>query len=287
MEKFKKGQLQLEASRTANQDWNLLQICINLLQSLGEFWQKVGVVEESIKAIIFTKKEEEKENFRYKMVGKRELNDFQKMLNRFTENDAKFVIFDNLEPQISVIAKDIHQTMLLTVFKPIENYFMRFEICESNSSGDSDLPDFSMAPMEFITEIGQYLLTLPQHLEPLLLSPASPLKTALEMSETNYNQNIPSADVLLSLVADETCALFQEKISKITKISDDFGAKQLATDIEYLQSILEELGLSIWSQLKSTAVLMKVKTENYSAQSTGMDPRLVTFIRQMRNIISE
>ncbi|CAO1390021.1 unnamed protein product [Diamesa hyperborea] len=287
LEKFKKGQLQLEASRTANQDWNLLQICINLLQSLGEFWQKVGDVEESIKAIIFTKKEEEKENFRYKMIGKRELNDFQKMLNRFTENDSKFVIFDNLEPQIAFIAKDIHQTMLLTVFKPIENYFMRFEICESNSSGDSDLPDFSMAPMEFITEIGQYLLTLPQHLEPLLLSPASPLKTALEMSENNYQQNIPSADVLLSLVADETCALFQEKISKITKISDDFGAKQLATDIEYLQSILEELGLSIWSQLKSTAVLMKVKTDNYSAQSTGMDPRLVTFIRQMRNIISE
>lgn len=287
MEKFKKGQLQLEASRTANQDWNLLQICINLLQSLGEFWKKVGVVEETIKAIIFTKKEEEKENFRYKMVGKRELNDFQKMLNRFSESDAKFVIFDTLEPQIAVIAKDIHQTMLLTVFKPIENYFMRFEICESNSGGDSDLPDFSMSPMEFITEIGQYLLTLPQHLEPLLLSPAPPLKTALEMSENNYQQNIPSADVLLSLVADETCALFQEKISKITKISDDFGAKQLATDIEYLQSILEELGLSIWSQLKSTAVLMKVKTDNYSAQSTGMDPRLVTFIRQMRNIISE
>jgi len=43
------------------------------------------------------------------------------------------------------------------------------------------MPSFSFAPQESITQIGQYLLTLPQHLEPLLLSPSSLLKQALEV----------------------------------------------------------------------------------------------------------
>lgn len=72
-------------------------------------------------------------------------------------------------------------------------------------------------------------------------------------------------------------------MTQVMSISDG-GAKQLATDIEYLASVLEDLGLTISSQLKQISQLLKVKGDNYLSASSGVDARLVARIRQMRNI---
>lgn len=148
-----------------------------------------------------------------------------------------------------------------------------------------DMPAFSFAPQESITQIGQYLLTLPQHLEPLLLSPSTLLKQALEMCHIKYAQAIPSADILLSLVVAQCCVLYQTQILQIKSLSNA-SSKQLAVDIEYLSSVVEELGLSLTTSLTQILTLLKASPENYLSLSAGCEPRLVTAIRQMRNIIS-
>jgi conserved oligomeric Golgi complex subunit 7 len=193
------------------------------------------------------------------------------------------VIFESLANPIDLVVADSHQMLLRLIFAPIETYFKKLEINNSDSDSTADLPDYSFTPHEYITEIGQFLLTLPQNLEPLLLNPQKPLKLALEMSDPSYKDNIPSADILLSLIADETCALYQEKVLQVSTIESN-GARQLATDIEYLSSVLDELGLTISSQLKQISQLLKVKGENYMSVCTGIDARLVARVRQMRNI---
>lgn len=282
LEKVKKAQLQLDASRTDHQDWNLTQISINFLQIVGNFKLQLDGVEETIKKMILAKSKQIKsgEEFCYKLVGQRDVTDFERITMRLKEKSESTVIFESLTAPLDSIAKDSHHMLLRLIFAPIESFFKRLEISDSN---DADLPDYSFSPHEYITEIGQFLLTLPQNLEPLLLNPAKPLKLALEMSDSSYKDNIPSADILLSLIADETCALYQEKVLQIMSIGDG-GAKQLAVDIEYLASVLEELGLTISSQLKQIAQLLKVKGENYLNVSSGIDPRLVAALRQMRSI---
>lgn len=283
LEKMKKAQLQLDASRSDHQDWNLLSICITFLQIIGTFKMKLDDVEEKIKKTMLTKSKQIKNNeeFCYKLVGQRDISDFERITNRLLANESS-VIFDALTVPIDSNVKDSHQMLLRLIFAPIETFFKDLEInCDSDAT--ADLPDYSFTPHEYITEIGQFLLTLPQNLEPLLLNPAKPLKLALEMSDPSYKENIPSADILLSLIADETCALYQEKIMQVMSIGDG-GAKQLSTDIEYLGSVLEELGLTISSQLKQIAQLLKIKGENYLSVSSGIDARLVARIRQMRNI---
>lgn len=131
---------------------------------------------------------------------------------------------------------------------------------------------------------------MPQHLEPLLLTPLNQLKSALELCDEKYinatNDNVPGADVLLSLLSDECCALYEEKIGQICELSAT-AAKQLACDIDYLGSVLEELGLALNTRLQHTSILLRAPTENYLAVSSGFDPRLVTAIRQIRNIVSK
>lgn len=114
--------------------------------------------------------------------------------------------------------------------------------------------------------------------------------SALELCDERYARvgttNEASADILLSLVTEECCALYVERIGKICEIST-FGAKQLACDIEYLGSVFEELGHSLTSHLQQMISLLRAPADKYLALSAGCDPRLVTAVRQMRKIVSK
>jgi hypothetical protein len=44
----------------------------------------------------------------------------------------------------------------------------------------SDLPTFSLSPQEYITKIGQYLMTLPQQLEPFTMEDNPAIIAALK-----------------------------------------------------------------------------------------------------------
>lgn len=131
-------------------------------------------------------------------------------------------------------------------------------------------------------------MTLPQHLEPLLLTPSQQLNSALELCDERYGRigTMASADILLSLVTEETCALYVERIGKICEINA-YGAKQLICDIEYLGEVLKELGHSLSTNLQQIIILLRAPSETYLKLSAGCDPKLVTSIRQMRKIVSK
>lgn len=284
LEKFKKAQLQISASRTEIQDWNLFQICIALLQNIGSFKIKLDEVEEKIKNLFLKKSKQmnNSEEFCYKIVNQRDVSDFSKILTRLNSNEPDLIIFESVKPILDTVLKETNYMMLRNVFTPIETYFKGIEI--NNASSSADLPDFSLTPLTYVTEIGQFLLTLPERIEPFLLNPEKSLKIALELSDSSYKENdVPCADILLRIISDETCSLYISKIRQIDSINDG-EAKQLSTDIEYLGSVLEELGITLVSQLKHIAQLLKVKQQNYLSLNIGADHKLIAAIRQMRNI---
>lgn len=97
----------------------------------------------------------------------------------------------------------------------------------------SDLPDFSFAPQEYITQVGQYLMTLPQHLEPFLLRDNPSLTKALKAADQQYSQESCESgftNVLLGIIAKETCQMFQDQTWGIYELNQA-ACKQLATDI--------------------------------------------------------
>lgn len=281
----------MHASRSTEQDWSLLQTSIALLHNIGDFSTQLREFEKRFVQLVLQKKQQidgQDDTYAgYRIVGNRELKEFESLYETVTSTSGIELegIFKVAYGQVKPICEYIHDTTLSTVFAPIENHLKCVQPVEGMLSGGGDLPDYSFAPQEFITQVGQYLLTLPQHLEPLLLAPSSQLQVALELSEERYARNIPSADVLLSLLVEETCAMYEEQISQICELSTT-GAKQLATNIEYLGSVLEELGLGLSVHLQQTATLLRAPADQYLTQSAGFDPKLVTGIRQMRNIVS-
>lgn len=109
-----------------------------------------------------------------------------------------------------------------------------------NGSGlTEDLPDFGLAPMEYITQVGQYFMMLPQHLEPFVLQENKGLTRALaehsfrhgaEPEGSLVGHTNSAADLLIGYVAKATANALSDAILRIESVGAK-GAKQLAADI--------------------------------------------------------
>lgn len=179
MERYKKAQQQLHASRSTEQDWSLLQICISLLQYIGDFKLQVEDLEQKICKIVIEKSDEinnqqtnDSVYFLYKISTKRELCEFRKLveISKISQSKSYTVIdtavddikeceiFASVFEKIKPICEYIHDTTLASIFSPIEIQLKSIEPSESFNASDSDLPDYSLAPQEFITQVSKYIL---------------------------------------------------------------------------------------------------------------------------------
>ncbi|XP_020112977.1 conserved oligomeric Golgi complex subunit 7 [Ananas comosus] len=98
------------------------------------------------------------------------------------------------------------------------------------------LPTFSAYPQAYVTSVGEYLLTLPQQLEPLV--------EGISGSEAGNEEAQFFATEWMFKVAEGATALFTEQLRGIHFITDR-GAQQLSADIEYLSNVLSALSMPI------------------------------------------
>ncbi|XAR66132.1 hypothetical protein NMG60_11012233 [Bertholletia excelsa] len=98
------------------------------------------------------------------------------------------------------------------------------------------LPSFSAYPQAYVTSVGEYLLTLPQQLEPLA--------EGISNSDQNIDEAQFFATEWMFKVAEGATALYMEQLRGIQYITDR-GAQQLAVDIEYLSNVLSALSMPI------------------------------------------
>ncbi|XWS47666.1 hypothetical protein CRYUN_Cryun13aG0003700 [Craigia yunnanensis] len=98
------------------------------------------------------------------------------------------------------------------------------------------LPTFSAYPQSYVTSVGEYLLTLPQQLEPLA--------EGISNSDANNDEAQFFSTEWMFKVAEGATALYMEQLRGIQYITDR-GAQQLSVDIEYLSNVLSALSMPI------------------------------------------
>merc|ERR1712025_418612 len=142
------------------------------------------------------------------------------------------------------------------------------------------------------TQIGQYLMTMPQHLEPYMTNDNPALSRALQERAFPFCSSVSSrtkefddsntpADFLLSCIAKATCQTYQDHIFKIPALSIN-STKQLYTDIGYLGDILEDLGHPLTENLSSLSRLLKLPIRDL--HDSEEPQKLVSAVKQMRSI---
>lgn len=158
---------------------------------------------------------------------------------------------------------------------------------DASSSVIGDLPQFSLSPQGYITEVGQYLMTIPQHIEPFILHDNPPLQTALRNCQMHHSvdQDISNnvADYLLECLARGISDCYYDNILKIPYLSQS-GTNQLITDIGYFCDVLDDLGLTPSTELQNLLALLKVKPEVFDKEAKGKSHLLVRKVTLMRRI---
>ncbi|KAF7379665.1 hypothetical protein HZH68_016613 [Vespula germanica] len=288
---------QLERKKVKQEDWNLFQMCLTLMQSIGEFLGQVHQFEKSLVIDIIESNNKllshtagpfnQYKKLLLETAGQTEL---EQLVASFQKEDK--TILDSVIKPIHKLCSDLHHATYEVIFAPIFTQLLLVQKAPA-WSGDAnkmhlstDLPDYSFAPQEYITQVGQYLMTLPQHLEPFLLRDNPSLTLALKAADPQYAQGSTESGftgILLDIIARGTCQMFHDQTLAIGRLSS-VACKQLATDIDYVGNVLEELGLSLSENLQHMSLLLRLPPEEYQSGSSGCNARVVAAVRQMRNI---
>ncbi|KAI3365666.1 hypothetical protein L3Q82_010740 [Scortum barcoo] len=154
-----------------------------------------------------------------------------------------------------------------------------------------DLPIFSLSPQEYITNIGQYLMSLPLHLEPFVTQEDPALEMALHAGKLPFppeqGDDLPeldnTADYWLGSIARATMQTYCDAILLIPQLGTH-STKQLATDIDYLSNVMDALGLQPSRTLQHILTLLRAKPEDYRQTAKLLPRRLASTIAALRSI---
>uniref|UniRef100_UPI0037E8ABC4 conserved oligomeric Golgi complex subunit 7 n=1 Tax=Semicossyphus pulcher TaxID=241346 RepID=UPI0037E8ABC4 len=159
------------------------------------------------------------------------------------------------------------------------------------ASYTEDLPTFSLSPQEYITNIGQYLMSLPLHLEPFVTQEDPALEMALHAGKLPFppeqGDDLPeldnTADYWLGSIARATMQTYCDAILLIPQLGTH-STKQLATDIDYLSNVMDALGLQPSRALQHIVTLLRAKPEDYRQTAKLLPRRLASTIAALRLI---
>uniref|UniRef100_A0A0B7AI87 Conserved oligomeric Golgi complex subunit 7 n=1 Tax=Arion vulgaris TaxID=1028688 RepID=A0A0B7AI87_9EUPU len=214
------------------------------------------------------------------------------MVKKLEEGESP-PVFSEIKSDLSKLSSEVHKFAFEIVFSQLKTYLNRvstMEIWTSQSAGGamtSDLPTFSLSPQEYITKVGQYLMTLPQHLDPFTLQDSPALTAALKHGRLPYtnHQEVSEhlADLWLESVAMGTMHTYTEEILKIVQLTPH-GCKQLITDIDYLCNVLEDLGLKASDTMTHIHILLQAKPDQFPDTADLLPQRVSHTVGNMRGI---
>ncbi|XP_041482343.1 conserved oligomeric Golgi complex subunit 7-like isoform X2 [Lytechinus variegatus] len=216
---------------------------------------------------------------------------FQDLIIKLREDESSSLLEEPLEA-MSKITEHAQKLAFGIVFFQLQLQLSQVSQMEvwTDKGGmlSADLPTFSLSPQEYITKIGQYLMTLPQQLDICTNQDNPAMEKALEASQLPFPPSTGSpevahlADHWIGSVARATMHMYVEVILRINELSPQ-AARQLATDIDYLCNVVDALGIHPSKNLKHIEELLKLPLSQYGEKKGMIPDRLMHAVASMRS----
>jgi len=305
MDRYRKLMRRLEKRKgVVDDDWSILQHCLAANQATGDLFLQLEQLDMTLSLTFldatrsFLGCESGEEPLGQHHVFLLESDSLVELSQLYTQVAARTgtatPILSQSLAELTSAAADLQKTTFEIMFHPISvqlEPLPDMEVWSSRAAGqgslETDMPDFSFSPQEYITQIGSYLMTLPQHLEPYMSSDNTQLSRAFREAvfpgSAGKVEGESPADFLLGCIARSTCSRYQSYILKVGEVTPNSG-RQLGVDIGYLGDILDDLGHPLTQDLASLMALLKLPSATYKVDSAGYPTRLVTAVRTLRGI---
>ena len=191
-------------------------------------------------------------------------------MNALTRSLEKFV-YDTLLGRVSLELKGISTSEVWSA-KPAESAYK--------------LPTFSAYPQERMTNAGEYLLSLPQHLDNMHDDDLA--RATLLSGDSNAAQEPATSEAWIAKIAEASAELLLKEVRAIASLTDQ-GAAQLSADLEYFSNIVAALSLAPPSALIAWYKCASAPRDEYedfarAATSEGIDVRVVRAAAATRGI---
>ena len=257
LDRFSTLMKRLEKRKSAAHSWNILQQSLQLNQNCGDLLLNLEDLDISLaiefldKTKMFLNVMDNAQAVQQHHLYLLDTTKMKKLIEFHGLVKQNPTLFTSLFKHVQNTLEDLQNCTFKILFHPIQTELvavssvqMLEQIWTSSSAGadtkEPDMPDFSFSPQEYITQIGQYLMTMPQHLEPYMTNDNPSLSRALQArvfpfcgsvtSSKSGGENNTPADFLLNCIARATCQTYQDHILKIPSLSVN-STKQLYTDI--------------------------------------------------------
>ncbi|KAM9336713.1 conserved oligomeric Golgi complex subunit 7 isoform 1-T1 [Symphorus nematophorus] len=315
------------SSSVFQEDWTAFQNCVRIIATCGELLRQCGAFEQQLSNKILgtagkylsesysprslagiqeassTERKSATKNpwqeYNYLQRGNMaEYNSLMEVLYSLKEKGTgNSSLLAEPRSALTRLNQQANQLAFDSVFLQIKHQLClvsKMERQEAPGLGESyteDLPTFSLSPQEYITNIGQYLMSLPLHLEPFVTQEDPALEMALHAGKLPFppeqGDDLPeldnTADYWLGSIARATMQTYCDAILLIPQLSTH-STKQLATDIDYLSNVMDALGLQPSRTLQHILTLLRAKPEDYRQTAKLLPRRLASTIAALRSI---
>lgn len=302
-------------SEGISEDWTLFQNAFRLIQICGDLLLKMEILDERLLAAIFMfeedsqtpEKSQEKSAssprpfrwFNYLQKERpAEFNALNELKQKLKSAGESAVVLPVVADQFQSLNERVHTFAFDVIFIQIRQQLAQTpklqvwsaKSPESGAALSDELPTFSLSPLGYITHIGDYLLTLPQQLEPFITQDNPGLAAAMKAG------NLPFPDIQdqdehnpgsywLGSIARGTMHVYTESILRIHELTP-YSTQQLLADIDYFCNVLEALEVTPSQILTHINVLLKASPDKFHEVATdlGVEDRIMVAIAGIRNI---
>jgi len=282
-------------------DWSLFQLSLFTLQASGELVVQIELFQQQLfsSLIDISKKISSLSSdsispfnrFDELMLNPYRKKELTNLINILIQNENPSILLESVFMECKNICSLTASVVMDIVLNYIDSHLDDVSKLVSTSFQENslsceeeDMHSFSLSPQEYITQIGQYLMTIPQHLEPFVLQENIAFKVALKHCDIikNYSceantSDSTAAEYLLDCITQRTIEAYINRILKLKKLTQ-FAKQQLITDISYLCDVLDDLGLTPGEQFQLLLKMLKASPEQFKAISRTSNLMIVKVI---------
>ncbi|CAG0880797.1 unnamed protein product [Darwinula stevensoni] len=198
-------------------------------------------------------------------------------------------LLGEIDASVKDIAKEMRRVALDTFLYPCRKHLETIPVLfDSSTEKDTESSPLTFGPQEYITRVGGYLMTLPQHLEVMSQMEAKAMWAILNLPGWPFEGEADSAstdvgDVVLVGISHGVCLTYLELIQTIPHLGAS-SASRLAADIDYLGDVLDDVGSKLPRALASLGALLKLNQEDFFTKSadTLFENHTISEIQEVR-----
>lgn len=155
-DQYRVAQRQLDRIKSKEEDWSAFQLCLSLMQNIGDVLINLQHLEkEMTSCVLDLYKTDTIVEYKYLLLTNSERKEIESLIKCVTEG-TQLLLLDHVNTEFQKLCSDLYYTTYQVIFAPISTQLENVRYINDEKEANihnSELPDYSFSPQEYITQV--------------------------------------------------------------------------------------------------------------------------------------